>query len=266
MSSPGTRTSNPRLSARRDIKQEDFVSAKVSSCARVAPTPGTPAAVASPTGPGGGSGEAPWLGLAPPSVLIHPSHCPHGTSGILPDSSDGLGARGSVLPPPPADTTPSVAGAPAANYSLDRRGLRASRRGLGAEWKGGPSPPPSGSRDKGPEPRGGWLPRAAPQAGFAGPPPRGRGEETRGHRPGITVWFGEGKAGEGVFSLRWKFLLCPGGPRAGSRLGGACTSSPSQGDGEWVAASLSLTFPSCRPRGWARTPSRDSPDSEHLYL
>lgn len=190
MSSPGTRTSNPRLSARRDIKQEDFVSAKVSSCARVAPTPGTPAAVASPTGPGGGSGEAPWLGLAPRSVLIHPRHCPHGTSGILPDSSDGLGARGSVLPPPPADTTPSVAGAPAANYSLDRRGLRASRRGLGAEWKGGPSPLPRepGTKGRNPEEAGcpGQLLRQVSQV-------RHRGGGRRHVATGQALLFGSGR-------------------------------------------------------------------------
>lgn len=58
------------------IKWEDFFFAKVSSYGRDAPTPGTLAAVASPRGPPGESGAAPWLGSALTSILLPFSCCP----------------------------------------------------------------------------------------------------------------------------------------------------------------------------------------------
>lgn len=79
--------------------------------------------VASHTGPRGRNAEAPQLGLAPTSVLFHLGHReplpPH------------------VSPSFQQAPHPRMASAPAANHSLDKRGLPASRKGLGrVGWDG----------------------------------------------------------------------------------------------------------------------------------
>lgn len=79
--------------------------------------------VASHTGPRGRKAEAPQLGLAPTSVLFHLGH----REPLPPHVSPSLQQA----------PHPRMASAPAANHSLDKRGLPASRKGLGrVGWDG----------------------------------------------------------------------------------------------------------------------------------
>lgn len=216
LSPPRTRTSHPRsLSA---LSRRLF-SAQVSSRARDAPAP-------SRNSGGLGEGErweAPWLGLAPTWVLTHPSHRSHGTSRVLPDSSDGLEPLPLCLPTSPSGHL--TQNGPGTSHKLQPRQawVTASRKGLGKWGAGGHSPsssfllsPHSAKGQRG------WHPQAGcPQQLLIQVPQvcqRQGGGEAWPQASNYELVQG-GKGWEGVFSLRWKFLLHPGRPRAGSRLG-----------------------------------------------
>lgn len=129
--------------------------------------PGTPAAGAAHAGPRGRSGEAPWLGLAPTSVLPHLGHW----EPLLPP----------VFPSLQRASHPRMAPAPAANHSLDERQAwitgqqeRAGGTGVG-RWPILPllqEPRDKGAGTERPAAHPAALPTAASRTGFTSLPQR----------------------------------------------------------------------------------------------
>lgn len=173
--------------------------------------------MASPTGPRGRSGEAPWP-PPPSSSLLASVHPPH-TSRILQMAPGGpcpLCLSTPHAPPSraPHPKRPQHQPQITAQTSMDYR----PRRKRPGAWMGRwlISPPPAGAKGQRSQNRG-WQPSQLPclqQLLIQVLQVCHGGGDKRGHKPLITNWFREGKAGEGGSTfhsnLRWKFLLSPG--------------------------------------------------------